>query len=67
MRPIWVCQVLRARVSNVYLKETEERGCEVSRLLCKDDFVRANLMFAKLDDNIRVLLIVEERSREAIH
>lgn len=67
MRPIWVSQVLRARVSNVYLKETEESGCEVSRLLCKDDFVRANLMFAELDDNIRVLLIVEERSREAIY
>lgn len=66
MRPSCVGQVLRAIVSSIYLKETEERGCEVSRLLCKDDFVRANLMFAELDDNIRVLLVVEKRSREAI-
>lgn len=48
------------------LKETEECRGKISRLLCKNDFVRADLMFAELDGYVRVLLIVVEGSCEAI-
>lgn len=50
----------------IHLKAAEEGCREVTRLLRKDDFVRANLTFTELDDDIRVLRIIEERSSKAV-
>lgn len=49
-----------------HLKAAEEGCREITRLLRKDDFVRANLTFAELDDDITVLRVVEERSGKTV-
>jgi hypothetical protein len=64
----WWCQSRNTySAGSDYLEVAEEGSGKVSWMLRKDDFVCTNLMFAVLDDDIRVLRIVEEWSRETIY